>query len=110
MHSRFARIFISSNVKYVSVLGKQFIGNDRKIADAFPRRMINSICDCSAGSGNADFTDAVCAQRIQFRVWNIDCRHIDFANVRVDRHMVFGEIGVGDSTSTWVDVGIFMQR
>lgn len=54
------------------VLNQELIGRDRQIADPFTCGMKNRIRDGGARTGNSDFANPACAERVDLKVRNVD--------------------------------------
>ena len=71
---------------------KQAIEGDRKVPYTGSRRVPDRIGDGARRAGDADFADALDAERIHVRVVFLDQDRLERRHVGIDRDMVLGEV------------------
>ena len=89
---------------------QQFIERDRQIAHAFAGRVIDRIGDRRGDADNADFADALDAERIDQVVRLVDEDDLDIVHIGIHGHVVFGDVGVHDAAEIMIDQRLLVQR
>src|SRR5215210_3866830 len=72
--------------------------------------MVHGVCDCRGYAGDAYFTDAVPTQGIGVIVRHLHKLYFEVGNISVNRHMIFGKIGIDGSAVPQVHDAFFHQR
>src|SRR3981081_4716196 len=88
----------------------QLVDGDRQGAHALAGGVKDRVGDGRGGAHDADLADALDAERIDQRVLLLDEDHVDVVNIRIHRHMIFGETVIHDAAELVVDQRLLMQR
>src|SRR4051812_39324959 len=82
---------------------------DGEAADAFAGGVIDGVCDRRRDADNADFANALDAERVDVRVRLVDEDHVDVANICVHRNVVLGDIRIHDPAEAVIHHRLLVQ-
>src|SRR4029450_13028885 len=88
----------------------QLVERDRQIAHALAGRVIDRVRNRRRSADNADFADALDAERIDLVILLFDENYVDRMHIRIYRHMIVGKVGGHESPEPVIGRHLFMQR
>src|SRR5438874_570802 len=88
---------------------EQLVESDRQIAHSLTASVEDSVRDCRADSGYADFSDA---SGTHGSVWvgNIRPDHVNLGDVHVHRHMILSQTRIHDATVALIKLRLLHHR
>ena len=89
--------------RYVRQPIKQLVERDRIVANPHAGRVVDRISDRSRASADAKFTDPLGLHRRRARVHFVEEDHFLMRNVRMNRHLIAGEVMIDEEAVPLVD-------
>src|SRR3954463_2179217 len=90
---------------------EQLLRRDRQLADPLTGSVKDGVRDGRGDANHRDLADALYAKRVHVRIVLVDKEHVhDPRGVGVDRHRVFGEVGVRDAPVADIHDGMLHER
>ena len=96
--------------KPVALAPQEFVQREWEIAHANTSRVVDGVRDGGSDTGGSDLSDSLDAEWIHVRVRFVHEYDVDVADIRADRHVVFGQVGVHVPAGARIEQCVLEER